>query len=222
MSLLTDLTHHAVLFVHPKRTTLASTLWEQLQVLSPAHRFFNHTVLDIDTARSIIQWANTPYNDEKVALISFHTASIPAQNAMLKIIEEPRAHVRFIIVTTHKESIIETLYSRLQHSQADEELLVDTIIPTDDALLFLTSQPSSRMKLPFVIALLAATDEEDRKDREGVKTFILALTDILKKNKEYSAYTLETLQVATYASDPSASGKALIEYLSLLLPQIKV
>lgn len=222
MSLLTTLTHHAVLIVHNNRITFGDTLWNELQLMSPAHRFFNHTVLDIDTARSIIQWANTPYNDEKVALISFHTASIPAQNAMLKIIEEPRANVRFIIVTAHKESIIETLYSRLQHNHVDDMLSTKNTLLVDNALLFLSSFPSSRMKLPFVTGLLTATDEEGRKDREGVKTFILTLTDILKKNKEYSAYTLETLQVAMYASDPSASGKALIEYLSLLLPQTKL
>ena len=88
MSLLTDLTHHAVLFVHPERKMFAYDLWKELHALSIAHVFYNQTVLDIKTARDIIVWASTPYNEEKIALITFHSISLPAQNALLKIIEE--------------------------------------------------------------------------------------------------------------------------------------
>ena len=212
--------HHAVLLVHQNRIDVGAQLWDELTAISPAHRFFNQTVLDIDTARSITMWANTPYNDEKIALISFHTASLPAQNAMLKILEEPRAGVRFILLTSNKSNLISTVLSRVHEIKSSHQPRASNY--QQNALEFLHTPHGARMKLPFIIELLARIDEEGRKDRENIRTFILSLADVLSKEKIESRYTIETIEVASYASDPSASGKSLIEYLALLLPQIKV
>lgn len=209
--------HHAVLLVHNNRDAISNDLFNELSSLSPAHKFFNQTVLDIETARLIITWAQTPYNDEKIAIISFHTATLPAQNAMLKVLEEPRASVRFILVTSNKENLIDTVLSRLNHV----EYKIGENKISDDAEEFLRTQSVTRMKLPFIVELLAHTDEEGRKDREGVRAFILSLVEVLSDRKVESRYITETLQIASYASDPSASGKALLEYLALLLPQTK-
>lgn len=213
--------HHAILVIHENREHEGALLWEELQNASLAHRFFNQTVLDIDTARSIISWANTPYNDEKIALVSFHTASLPAQNAMLKVIEEPPIGVRFILLTSNKESLIGTVLSRVQ--EIKQQTVDDRQQTTENGVAeeFLRTPHSLRMKLVSVIELLARVDEEGRKDREAVRRFILSLTTILLRKKIASRYTEETLHVASYASDPSASGKMLLEYLALLLPQVK-
>jgi len=235
---LSDLSkHHAVLIVDSEREAVGLALWNELQALSPAHRFFNQTVLDIETARKIISWANTPYNDEKIALISFHTSGIPAQNAMLKILEEPRDGVRFILVTSNRDNLIDTVISRVhevRHKIQEARSKNDT---NTNAKLFLEANPTARIKLPFVTELLSRVDEEDRKDKEAVRGFILEMVDYLGKQSASGRtgiasgrtggkiikpkYIEETLQIASYASDPSVSGKALLEYLSLLLPQIK-
>jgi len=208
--------HHAVLLLHTEREALTRSLKEELQALSPAHRFFTNTVLDIDTARSIISWAQTPYNGEKIALISFHSASIPAQNAMLKMLEEPRDGVKFILVTSNKAGLIDTVLSRVHVRSSNsgaEEL-------PQDAYLFLETRPQMRMALPYITNLLNQEDEEGRKNREGVRAFLLALTTCMSKNKTFSGeHIADTLEVASYAADPSSSGKALLEYISLALPQ---
>ncbi len=217
MPLLTSLTHHATLFVNEDRKNFAETLWKELEHDSLAHIFHDHSVLDIDTARALTSWANTPYEGEKVALLSFHTITLPAQNALLKILEEPRAGVRFILVTSNQESLIPTLYSRLQHKVNE-----DSEVKNDKARQFLSASSSERMKLPFVTSLLSAKDEEGRKEREGIRTFILSLVDVLTKSNSESKYILATIETASYAGDSSSSGKALLEYLALLLPQTKV
>lgn len=211
--------HHAILIVNGERDAEGVALWSHLQGLSPAHRFFNQTVLDINDARNIISWANTPYNDEKIALISFHTATLPAQNAMLKILEEPRAGVRFILLTSNKDSLIGTVLSRVHQLENKEQKTGNN--KNTNANEFLHTTHNSRMKLPFIIELLARTDEEGRKDRESVRAFILDISKVLSDKKLLPRYITETIQVASYASDPSASGKALLEYLALLLPVIK-
>lgn len=210
--------HHAVLITHNDRASYGEALWEEISSLSPAHRHFNQTVLDIETARAIISWAQTPYNDERIALISFHTAGVPAQNAMLKILEEPRPGTRLILLTSNASNLINTVLSRVHHVRGVEGT---TSIQKSHAEEFLHTSPSFRMKLSFVGDILALLDEEGRKDREAVREFILCLVTALSEANVESRYITETLQVASYASDPSASGKALLEYLSLLLPQIK-
>ena len=217
MSILQDLTHHATLFVHHDRKVFADNLWEELRGTSLANIFYPITVLDIDNARELISWVQTPYEGEKVALLSFHTITLPAQNALLKIIEEPRSGVRFILITTNIEAIIPTLYSRLNHVP-----LTESTQPADKAVvLFLTTIHSERIKLPYIASLITQTDEEGRKDREGIRSFILSIVSVGHHYKEIQPYTEELLEMASYAGDPSASGKALIEYLALLLPQVK-
>jgi hypothetical protein len=74
----------------------------------------------------------------------------------------------------------------------------------------------------MVTKLLASTDEEKRKDREKVKAFILALVEIMRTHNYQQIHILETIEIASFAGDPSSSGKTLVEYLGLLLPQLKV
>ncbi len=214
---ISTLSHHATLLVHEDRKTSSEKFWATLQALSPAHTFFDNTVLDIDTARSIQSWANTPYNEKKIGLISFHTITVPAQNALLKIVEEPPLQVQFIFITSNKENLLPTLLSRLNHVHHESE---DTST-SDVAKVFLKTSPQMRIKLPIILELLAKVDEEDRKDRESVRHFILELAQTLRDKKAPSHYVTETLEIASYAGLPSSSTKALVEYLSLLLPEIK-
>ncbi len=210
--------HHAVLVMHSNRAVYGQSLWEELQKISIANRYFNQTVLDIETAREIISFNQTPYNDEKIALISFNTISLPAQNAMLKVLEEPREGVRFILVTSNKDALIPTVLSRLQIVESKNKSMGDL----GNVEMFFEAKPTSRMKLPFIVELLSREDEEGRKDREAIRKFILDLASFSSTQKYInSKFVEEILEMASYASDPSASGKALIEYLALLLPQTR-
>jgi hypothetical protein len=98
----------------------------------------------------------------------------------------------------------------------------ETIPYSKEALLFLQTKPTERAELSMVTKLLASTDEEKRKDREKVKAFILALVEIMRTHNYQQIHILETIEIASFAGDPSSSGKTLVEYLGLLLPQLKV
>lgn len=210
--------HHAILITHSNRHEVASTFWNELKEQSLAHRFFDTTVLDIETARTIISWAKSSYDENRVGLISFHTIGIPAQNALLKILEEPNEKTRFILVTSNKDSLIDTVLSRVRHHDVAEDTFTNT---SKSAKEFASTKPTERIKLAFISSLLSQTDEEGRKDREAVRTFILSLVEVYSRHSQGQKYVPEMLEMASYASDPSSSGKALLEYLSLLLPQIK-
>lgn len=217
LSSLKTINHHAILLTHPERKELTERIWGELQHDSVAHRLFDATVLDIANARDIISWAKSAYDRERTGLVSFHTIGIPAQNALLKILEEPDNKTKFILVTSNKNDLIDTVLSRVLHHEIGK-------IPEkqpEDAKYFLETPPTERMKLKFVTNLLAKKDKEDRKDREAIRMFILSLSSELTNNKASSKVIRETIEVASYASLPSSSGKMLLEYLSLLLPQTR-
>jgi hypothetical protein len=210
--------HHAVLIVSPERVIIHNALWGEIQDVAVPHMLFAPTVLDIDTAREVIHWAHTPFAGEKIAIISFHTASIPAQNALLKILEEPAQNVRFILITSNKEQLLHTVRSRTSLV----EHLVNVSSTRKDAEEFLTTPPTKRIELLCVKDLLQKVDEEERKDRESVRSFILSLIPILETQTPYPYKVIqEVFACASYAGDSSSSGKALIEYLALLLPHIR-
>ena len=217
MSFISSLSHHATLFVYLDRKALAKTFWEELSKTSPAHIFHDHTVLDIDTARELKSWAVSAYSGEKVALLSFHTITIPAQNALLKILEEPRPGVRFVLVTSNSEMLIPTLLSRLQQQHGNVMQDKEDV----HAKLFLSTKYEERMKLPYVTNLVNAVDEENRKDREAVRSFIVSLAKSFQGNTHQHTYVCITLEMASYMGNASNSGKTVLEYLALLLPEVK-
>jgi len=115
---------HAIMFFGPAgcgKTTLARIVSSKLGCSDFDFKEIN--VSDnrgIDTARDII---NTSFlrpmaGKVKVYLLDeVHKATPEFQNAMLKILEEPPAHVFFILCTTEPEKIIATVRSRcIQYS----------------------------------------------------------------------------------------------------------
>ena len=212
--------HHAILIKDSNRKESSTTLFNELQKASLVHRLFDQTVLDIDTARDIISWAKIPYDSEKVAVISFHSIGIEAQNAMLKILEEPPNQVRFVLCTGNTDILVPTFLSRVCQVESHGTVASEKIKAS--AKLFLETQYGERMKLPYVVFLLKQKDEKGRKEKENVRLFILSLVDQLPRTKENSSYIEELLTITSFSSDSSSSSKALLEYLSLLLPQMKV
>jgi DNA polymerase III delta prime subunit len=70
--------------------------------------------LTIDMARSISQRGQQKSEGEALCIIrGFNIATIPAQNALLKIIESPARGVHFFLVTTQPGELLETIQSRV-------------------------------------------------------------------------------------------------------------
>lgn len=212
--------HHALLIVNHERELLTSLLEKQLLEDSHHHGVFNQNVLDIDTAREIISFANSPYNSNKTALISFHTATLPAQNAMLKVLEEPKERVSFIVVTGNREGLLPTVMSRL-HEVNNKQIVNSRQQIDENAKKFFNTKPTERIKLKEVVNVLSEEDEMGRKNRESLKKFISSLVLFARENNLESEKLKKLIEMENYASDPSASGKMVLEYLSLLLPVIK-
>ena len=69
--------------------------------------------LKIEDVAFIKQKAYIADRDKKVIIIAAEKFNIYAQNALLKLIEEPPKNVEFIIVTKSKYSLLDTILSRV-------------------------------------------------------------------------------------------------------------
>lgn len=75
---------------------------------------FKREDFKIDDAKEVLQKSYLTYEKEMLLIIGAHKYNIAAQNALLKIIEEPPEKVQFIIVAKNKNAILPTIRSRMQ------------------------------------------------------------------------------------------------------------
>ena len=209
--------HHAIIFPVLDRVSFLQHLRDYLEEEKHIHEVTESNVIDIDTARELKLWNNKSYGAPKTMILSFHTITIPAQNALLKILEEPQTDTRFILITSHIGGLLPTVRSRLSEEKVKVETTIDTSVK-----VFLKTSPSTRMKLSEVEELLELKDNEDRKDREKLQSFISNLLQVLIQEKVDKEILKEVAQFNIYASDPSSSGKSLLEYLALRVPRIVI
>jgi hypothetical protein len=119
-------------------TAAQDFLVDQHQAGQPV--FFNSAAetLKIDMVREVLQhlsFARSKIEPQVVVICTGSTATLPAQNALLKIVEEPPAHTQIILVVNSGHQLLPTLISRCREiiwtkSQAestDQEDLPDKI-----------------------------------------------------------------------------------------------
>lgn len=90
--------------------------------------------IKIETARGIRSEASVLPNDgaRKVFVIAHaERMNVPAQNALLKVLEEPPRYCFFILLTAQPDRILETILSRCTRYQLppDEELPDESMLP---------------------------------------------------------------------------------------------
>lgn len=111
---------HALLFVAPTgsgKLTLA-TAWARelaakaaVSVLEPDEK----GTITIEATRTLYQRTRAKQAGHQVVIIDHAEAmSGEAQNAFLKLLEEPRAGLTFILTTPHTEDLLPTILSRVQ------------------------------------------------------------------------------------------------------------
>ena len=186
-------------------------------------------VMDIEDGRAIKNsHQNRPTKgDKKIFVVSANFITEKAQNAMLKLFEEPRGDTHFFLVLPSLSNIIPTFRSRLfiidtNLSAQAGEAGGSVINPKDFLQMTTGKRMESVKKLCEII-----TDEEASKI-EIIK-FINALETELKINvnflkiKKSEAKMFEELEkVRQYAGEQSPSLKMLLEHVSLILPVLKV
>lgn len=100
---------HILLVNHPIEE--ASAYYEQQNPQN--HRLFCAEELNIETSRAIIDESYIANENIKTILIAANSFNLYAQNALLKVLEEPPSGVVFILYAKMKSLLLPTIRSRL-------------------------------------------------------------------------------------------------------------
>lgn len=136
--------------------------------------------------------------------------SVAAQNALLKVLEEPPSYVCFIICVTSKEKLLSTVLSRsqtvtffpLSRDTVAQYLTDNTDVTTEEAQLI------SRLSMGSIGTALTLAEDSTKKDR--MDKSITALIN-LKKN------ALRIREMVDFLTEEKENITEIIEYLTTFL-----
>ncbi|HEX5330880.1 DNA polymerase III subunit delta' [Sulfuricurvum sp.] len=81
----------------------------------------------IEDAKEVISEAYKSEDNTKTLILGAKSFTVPAQNALLKILEEPPRNIVFILLAPNKSTFLPTVRSRLSLKQEHTERLYETL-----------------------------------------------------------------------------------------------
>jgi len=112
----------------------------------------------IEDAKEVICEAYKSEENTKTLILGAKSFTVPAQNALLKILEEPPRNIVFILLAPNKSTFLPTVRSRLSLKQEHTERLYETLPITlkslDLAGLFAFVKEHDRLKKHEAKALI--------------------------------------------------------------------
>lgn len=203
--------HHAQLFIqNPNDQTCVQSLIEELSIGSGDVRTYFRERFSVDDARDAGSkiWTSPMASKHTLTVIATHKIDHEAQNALLKVCEEPPAHAYIALIVPSEDMILPTLRSRF--------VLGEKISATEDFSLaksFLSGGSAERKKIVEKI--------HKDKDTATARKLIQDLEVLLgmRKDKEVFFDELQDLVAfRQYTEQKGAGNKYMLEHLALTLP----
>jgi DNA polymerase III delta prime subunit len=181
---------------------------------NPDFIFREYQNIGIDDAKEIKKLHDTvpvsvPY--KKIFILSFDNITIEAQNALLKLLEEPNDYAYFFLVVRSKDILIPTIKSRLHYLNTGD---IENIYKKD-AESFIFSNINKR--LDYIKKLVDDISKEKKTKKDAID-FVVAIETILASdNKIKNKIALyDTINMAKkYLNDRAPSVKMLLESIAL-------
>lgn len=165
----------------------------------------------IDDARELSRWViGKPLaGDTKVALIVTSSITHEAQNALLKVLEEPPSGTHIFINLSSIAGLLPTFMSRVFVLSSEND---KTAISKKDSDNFLRSSIKERLA---TIRLLIK-----KEDKAGIKDFLVGLEQSLHSKEKAVNPTEElksVIKAKVFASARGSSPKMILEWLSTVV-----
>ncbi len=204
--------HHALVSFGSPRDTREFALFVAKMLEVPAANNPNfhirtYATLDVEEARILRDLMSLGGEGKRVLVIGAQSVGREAQNALLKIVEEPGEDVIFAF-RVPQGSFIPTLLSRLSEIEFETKKK-----DVSDADAFLKANGVARSKLIEKIV--------KDKEKQTAYELVCDIESILKSNMRESATRAALEEIAamrSYLMDPSASIKMILEHLALVVP----
>jgi hypothetical protein len=183
---------------------------------NPDYVPFVFDTLYIETARQLqTQAAQRPLvHPFSLYVVAFRTMTVEAQNALLKLIEDPGPHVRLVLIVPSADTLLPTVRSRLSYwgeivEAADHER-------QEHVCQFLNAPIADRLEVvrPFI----------QQKDIDGALAFTAILESELYAQfragqTEYAEVLSQVTQCRQYLQDRAPSVKMILEYMAVTVPR---
>ena len=194
--------HHAVL--------LSVELPLEFEYEHNPHLIYREPQFGIDLVRTLIVAAHRrPAGDADEQLIMVATEFITeeAQQALLKIIEEPPLSTKFLFVLPQGYSLLPTLESRFERQETAGRQIDQSVFQA-----FLTAPVAERLS-----AIEEAAKKKDHVWQMAMKRGLLSYIQTARTNLSYDVVR-ELEYVGRLLLTRGASNKFLLEHLALTLP----
>jgi len=208
------LNHHAFLIPHTY-ASIRDALHAQLNTGDDAPEIIEMVegTFPIDSVRQLIDLALRKSEERgQVFLVAFDSILPPAQNALLKVLEEPVPRTHFFLITSNPHTLLPTVLSRLGMSPFTFE-----IAESSQAKEFLAATPAKRLSIIKPII--------EEKDRRAAAVLLRDAAVMLEKKRDAFSdmttwgQTMKQIQaLQSYSEDPASSVKMLLEHAALTTP----
>lgn len=193
----------------------------------------NNSVEDVRAIREEVNFLPTKAKYRVYIIDEVHMLSTPAFNALLKTLEEPPEHVKFILATTEPQKLPATILSRCQRFDfkriSDEDIIKrleivckeSKINITKQALNIIASLSEGAMRDALSILERCTQDEQNNIDEDMIKELvgIPKLTYINRISKAIIEYNIdEAMEAITIVLN---EGKDLNNLLWEIIKYIK-
>jgi len=189
------------------------TLQEQLGVAHIDTRVYEQEKFLMEDAQDLVQVVQTtPLGGEKtLTVIAVDQIGHNAQNALLKIAEEPPEHAHLVLIVQSEDMLLPTLLSRFVKGES--------MAAADDMSLaeeFLKSTTAARQKINEKI-LKSKDSPMGKKLIRDLEVMFSQKGDLARYKDEIS----DLMKFRQYVEQRGASLKYMLEHLALTLPQVK-
>jgi hypothetical protein len=188
---------------------------------NPDFSVFHFESLGIDEARKVkeLQSMKSLGASKRIFVISTNSITVQAQNAMLKMFEEPTENTHYFIVVPSTSFFIDTLLSRmvvLENALAPLCHSREGGNPVLNSKTFLKSTYPERLKM---IEKFLKAFKDNKEGKSVANNFFSEVEVLLAKDVKGNKEALEkVLEIKKYVFDTSSSLKILLETLASVLP----
>jgi len=215
-----DALHHAYAIEGDPEGSLSS-LFQALEEALHIHVQGNPDVystvvetLPIEESRTVSRVASTKplAGGKKIIILGFYSATTEAQNALLKILEEPAEGTHFFLIVPNVHMLLPTIRSRVQIIQSSGGII-------DEALVnkFLSATPAERIRLLQGVI--------DSQNKSSAVSFLNGLEQSLRTKNNLTQVGVtgiavfdEIRRARDHIEDRSSSVKMSLEHIAVVVP----
>lgn len=224
-SIASSIGHHAYGVVVGKREARKSYTSELCDLLEthigikkrgdPDLHIFDSDTFGIDDSRIIISHHSTRSigdHGKKIFIVSTSSLTGDAQNALLKMVEEPTEGTHIFLIIPSRDALLPTLRSRISFIDlSDQEGAGDNSLGDSRATARRFLKMTKKERVDFVANMAKEIADEDLP-----KSVALELVGTIAEEVRHDRRALgASLQALDYLRDRSASVKQLLEYVAL-------